>query len=88
MFLIGVEHRLVGCLSYIDEKDETGIKSIHVKLVAVRPFYQKLKIGKHLMEHVHERMMTGKFQFISLVPVNDENVQKFYYKLGEFSFLH
>ena len=86
LFLIGVEHRLVGCLSYIDEEDENGNKSIDVKLVAVRPFYQKLKIGKHLMEHVHERMRTGKFQFINLVPI--ENVQKFYYKLGEFSFLH
>lgn len=78
--LIGIEHRLVGCVTFDRVYPKPGHKVIHITLLAVRKRYRKMFIGQYLTSLVCNPMVSGKYD---AVLVNaDHRATEFFEKQG------
>lgn len=78
--LIGVEHRLIGCVTFDRVYPKPGHKVIHITLLAVRKRFRKMCIGQYLTGLVCNPVVSGKYDAI-LVNA-DHRATEFFEKQG------
>ncbi|XP_050402209.1 uncharacterized protein LOC126818717 [Patella vulgata] len=77
---IGVENRIIGCLTFEKKYVRHRERVIHLTILTVRPRYRKYGIGKFLLSQVVDPAVTGQYE--AVVVHADNGAVDFFQKFG------
>ncbi|ESO92571.1 hypothetical protein LOTGIDRAFT_233022 [Lottia gigantea] len=77
---IGVESRIIGCLTFEKKYVRHKERVVHLTIVTVRPRYRKYGIGKYLLSQVIDSSVSGQYE--AIVVHADNGAVEFFQKFG------
>nr|KAI8754414.1 hypothetical protein BgiMline_012880 [Biomphalaria glabrata] len=77
---IGIENRLLGCVTFEKKFIEEKQRVIHITLISIRPRYRHYKIGQYLLSKCVSPVITGHFD--AVVVHADNSAVNFFGKYG------